>query len=171
MEIKFTIPGKPRGKQRPRVCRINGKTITYTPKQTTEYEKLVRASYTTVSKMFFDKNIPLEISIIALFSIPSGKLPKPSRTQNLLEGKSITSRAESLISGNSLQYSKEVASANCPTAMWLTKKPDSDNIIKIILDALSGVCYHDDAQICKVNFEKKYAGISETRITIKEIDL
>ena len=145
--------------------------MTYTPKQTTEYEKLVRASYTTVSKMFFDKNIPLEISIIALFSISSGKLPKPSRAQNLLEEKSITSRAEGLISGNSLQDSKEVASANCHIARWPTKKPDSDNIIKIILDALNGVCYYDDAQICKVNFEKKYAEISETRITIKGIDL
>ena len=171
MEIKFTIPGKPREKQRPRVCRINGKTITYTPKQTTEYEKWVRASYIGVSKMFFDKNIPPEISIIALFSISSGKLPKPSRAQNLLEEKSITSRAEGLISGNSLQDSKEVASANCPTARWPTKKPDSDNIIKIILDALNGVCYHDDSQICKIYFEKKYSEIPKVEITIKEIVL
>ncbi len=52
------------------MCVRFGKQITYTPKQTSEYEKLVRASYTAVSKMFFDKNIPLEISIVALFSIP-----------------------------------------------------------------------------------------------------
>ena len=78
---------------------------------------------------------------------------------------------ESLIVGNSLKDSKKTDFANCPTARWSTKRPDSDNIIKIILDALNGVCYHDNAQICKVNFEKKYAGISETRITIKEIDL
>ena len=145
--------------------------MTYTPRQTTEYEKLVRASYTAVSKMFFDKNIPLEISIIALFSIPRVKVPQPSRTQNLTGGKNKTSRVESLIAGDSLKGFKKTDYTNCTTAMWLTKKPDSDNIIKIILDALSGVCYHDDAQICKVNFEKKYAGISETRITIKEIDL
>lgn len=70
MEIKFTIPGPPKGKQRPRICRVNGRSVAYTPKQTTEYEKLVRASYTAVSKIFFDKNTPLEISIIALFSTP-----------------------------------------------------------------------------------------------------
>lgn len=52
-----------------------------------------------------------------------------------------------------------------------TKKPDSDNIIKIILDALNGVCYHDDAQIYSINFEKKYAEIPETKIIIKEIEL
>ena len=55
MEIKFIVPGNPRGKQRPRVCKIRGKTITYTPKQTIEYEKLVGASYTAVSKIFFEK--------------------------------------------------------------------------------------------------------------------
>ena len=45
MEIKFKILGKPRGKQRPRMCIRFGKQITYTPKQTSEYEKLVKASY------------------------------------------------------------------------------------------------------------------------------
>ena len=70
MEIKFTVPGQPKGKQRSRVCRIRGKTITYTPKQTIEYEKLVGASYTAVSRDFFEKSIPLEISILALFPIP-----------------------------------------------------------------------------------------------------
>ena len=43
MEVKFTVPGMPQGKQRPRVCRINGRSLTYTPKQTIEYERLVRA--------------------------------------------------------------------------------------------------------------------------------
>ena len=138
--MKFTIPGKPRGKQRPRICRINSRNVTYTPRQTTEYEKLVRASYTGVSKMFFDKNIPLEISIIALFSVPQ----------------SISKRLKnSMLKGDILP----------------TKKPDSDNIIKIILDALNGVCYHDDSQICKIYFEKKYSEIPKVEITIKEIVL
>lgn len=51
-----------------------------------------------------------------------------------------------------------------------TKKPDSDNIIKIILDALNGIAYHDDSQICSIHFEKKYAEIPVTKITIKEIN-
>lgn len=119
---------------------INNRKITYTPKQTTQYEKLVRASYTAVSKMFFEKDTPLIISIIALFSIP----------------KSVSKKLKnSMLKGDILP----------------TKKPDSDNIIKIILDALNGVCYHDDAQICSVHFEKKYAEIPVTKITIKEIDL
>ena len=67
MKIEFTVLESPKGKQRPRICRINSSNVTYTPKQTTEYENLVRASYTEVSKMFFDKSIPLEISIITIF--------------------------------------------------------------------------------------------------------
>lgn len=118
----------------------NSRKITYTPKQTTEYEKLVKASYTAVSKTFFNKNIPIIISIIALFSIP----------------KSVSKKLKnSMLKGDILP----------------TKKPDSDNIIKIILDALNGVCYHDDSQICKVNFEKRYAEIPEVKVIIKEINL
>lgn len=36
-----------------------------------------------------------------------------------------------------------------------TKKPDSDNIIKIILDGLNGVAYFDDCQVCDIIFAKK----------------
>lgn len=39
--IKFTIPGKPQGKGRPRVTR-NG---TYTPQKTKDYERLVQHSF------------------------------------------------------------------------------------------------------------------------------
>ena len=128
MEIKFKILGKPRGKQRPRMCVSFGKQVTYTPKQTSEYEKLVKASYMAVSKMFFKKGVPLEVSILAFFS---GK------------------------------YSD---------SDWVTKKPDSDNIIKIVLDGLNKVAYHDDAQICKLSFEKKYSEIPRVEVKIKSLE-
>ena len=121
--------------------------------------------------MFFEKNIPLEISIIALFSIPRGKLPQPIREQNSTEEKSTIARVQSSVARDKLKNSNKSSFANCPTARWTTKKPDSDNIIKIILDGLNGVCYHDDAQICRVIFEKKYAEIPETKITIMELKL
>lgn len=50
------------------------------------------------------------------------------------------------------------------------KKPDLDNIIKIILDGLNGVAYKDDAQVINIQATKVYAEepgvlvrISETR--------
>ena len=43
--IAFTVPGKPVGKQRPRFSRRGTAVRTYTPRQTAEYERLVKESY------------------------------------------------------------------------------------------------------------------------------
>ena len=51
-----------------------------------------------------------------------------------------------------------------------TKKPDLDNIIKIILDALNGVADHDDNQVCRGYFEKMYAENPEIKILIRNIE-
>lgn len=50
-----------------------------------------------------------------------------------------------------------------------TKKPDGDNIIKIILDALNDTAYFDDSQVCGINFVKKFGEIPQIIIEIKEI--
>ena len=38
-----------------------------------------------------------------------------------------------------------------------TKKPDADNVSKIILDALNGLAYHDDSQVVELTVKKKFA--------------
>ena len=55
--------------------------------------------------------------------------------------------------------------------LFPTKKPDADNIIKVILDALNGLAYRDDVQICRVYFEKMYAEIPETKVLIKNYEV
>ena len=37
-----------------------------------------------------------------------------------------------------------------------TKKPDVDNIIKVVLDGLNKTAYEDDKQVVKVSLEKIY---------------
>ena len=37
------------------------------------------------------------------------------------------------------------------------KKPDLDNLVKAIKDALKGICYKDDSQIVRIYAEKIYA--------------
>lgn len=37
-----------------------------------------------------------------------------------------------------------------------TKKPDADNIAKIILDSLNGIAFHDDSQVTSLEIEKYY---------------
>lgn len=47
-----------------------------------------------------------------------------------------------------------------------TKKPDTDNIAKAICDALNGVAYRDDSQICCLTVQKKYAELSAVSVRI-----
>lgn len=47
-----------------------------------------------------------------------------------------------------------------------TKKPDADNIIKIVLDALNGLAYNDDSQIVSVRVEKFYSYKPRVEIAI-----
>lgn len=37
-----------------------------------------------------------------------------------------------------------------------TVKPDADNVLKLVADALNGVMYKDDNQIVMMSFEKRY---------------
>lgn len=49
-----------------------------------------------------------------------------------------------------------------------TKKPDIDNIVKIVLDALNKFAYKDDSQITKLEVEKKYSKTPKTIVEIQE---
>ena len=48
-------------------------------------------------------------------------------------------------------------------------KPDCDNIIKIVLDALNGVAYYDDKQVVCVSCNKYYGEMGYLKITLKEL--
>ena len=41
--------------------------------------------------------------------------------------------------------------------LYHVKKPDLDNLVKAIKDALKGICYKDDSQIVRIYAEKIYA--------------
>lgn len=42
-----------------------------------------------------------------------------------------------------------------------TKKPDIDNIVKVILDGLNGVAYEDDALVVSVEADKRYFPVEQ----------
>lgn len=50
-----------------------------------------------------------------------------------------------------------------------TKKPDWDNIGKIISDALNGLAYHDDSQIVTATVEKWYSDNPRVEVEIQEM--
>jgi Holliday junction resolvase RusA-like endonuclease len=121
------------GKQRPR----HGKGFTYTPKETVNYETLVKQLYVQqcCSKMLDGQ---LEVKVKAYFSIPKSASKKAFA--NMQEGKERPA-----------------------------KKPDWDNIGKIITDALNKLAYNDDSQIVTAMVEKWYSTNPRVEVEISEV--
>ena len=123
------IPGDPVPKQRPRVTK---RGITYTPKKTADYERLIRECY---SGEYYEKDIPLKMIIRCYFRIPDS-WPKKKKEQ-ALENK-----------------------------IFVTKRPDIDNLAKIIQDALNGKAYYDDSQIVELSIKKEYSETPRAEVEI-----
>lgn len=51
-----------------------------------------------------------------------------------------------------------------------TKKPDVDNLVKAIKDALRGICYNDDSQIVDLHAHKEYHEQPGVTIQISKIN-
>jgi Holliday junction resolvase RusA-like endonuclease len=49
-----------------------------------------------------------------------------------------------------------------------TKKPDADNIAKCFLDAMNGVVYKDDSQVCTLHIKKVYGDIGMVEVMVQE---
>lgn len=113
--LVFEVPGKVRGKGRPRFMR-NGHT--YTDKNTVAYEKLIQASYLKRTSYISQKSV--RISMYICFA-PNRSDTKKNRIIKLLN------------------------------KLWPKKKPDVDNVIKVVLDALNKVAYADDTQVNEIH--------------------
>lgn len=48
-------------------------------------------------------------------------------------------------------------------------KPDLDNLLKAILDALNGLAWYDDAQIVSITMDKEYSEEPHIELTIRKI--
>jgi Holliday junction resolvase RusA-like endonuclease len=46
-------------------------------------------------------------------------------------------------------------------------KPDADNLAKFVMDALNGVYYKDDSQICALHVVKRYGDEASVRIELE----
>lgn len=135
--MKFTVTGEPKGKGRPRFIPNTGRAIT--PKDTANYETLVRMEYMAQCQGFkFPDDAMLDMRIMAYYSIPksASKKKKEQMKRQLLRP---------------------------------TKKPDMDNVVKIIADSLNQVAYRDDTQIVDCQCRKFYSENPRVEVTIKEV--
>lgn len=51
-----------------------------------------------------------------------------------------------------------------------TKRPDWDNVGKIITDALNGLAYQDDKQIVSCTVEKYYSSVPRVLVELEELE-
>lgn len=141
MKVKFTIPGEPQGKGRPRFSRQGNNVVTHTPDQTLVYENLVRTMYMKYARNYrFPDDVPLDVRVYAYYTIPKSISKK--KHQEMLDKK-----------------------------IRPMKKPDFDNIGKVICDSLNGVAYRDDAQVVDAQVRKFYSDEPRVVVTIQEASL
>lgn len=57
----------------------------------------------------------------------------------------------------------------CLGHIAMTKKPDADNVLKSIKDAMNEIVYKDDAQVVEVNVKKVYAEQAKAFICVKQL--
>ncbi len=111
----------------------------YTPKQTTTYEQQIIFDYYKQCG-----NVKFdENSQLELFVKAYYKIPKSA--------------------------SKKKRMAMLSEEIRPTKKPDGDNILKAVADALNGVCYKDDKSIVKMSIEKFYSDVPRIEVIVQEV--
>jgi len=135
-KLKFEIPGKIKGKQRPRF----GGGVVYTSKDTLNYENWIKHCFLQKkANPNLTKDVPVKIYINCYFDIPKSYTKK--KTLGCLDG-----------------------------SVRPTKKPDPDNILKIVCDALNKIAYDDDKQIIYAQIEKFYAKTEKLVVTIEYLE-
>lgn len=63
-------------------------------------------------------------------------------------------------------WSKKNRQAALDREAFPTKKPDADNIAKVVCDALNGLAYNDDKQIVDLLVMKRYASVGGPRVEV-----
>ncbi|MGN7167938.1 RusA family crossover junction endodeoxyribonuclease [Paenibacillus cellulositrophicus] len=68
-------------------------------------------------------------------------------------------------------FSKRKAAAAEAGEIRPTSKPDVDNYLKGVKDALKGVIWKDDSQVVEVFAQKRYSGRPRIEVKIKDLSL
>ena len=139
--IELTIPGTPFGKQRPKFTSRGKFGKAVTPEETVNYETLVKLLY---NEKYGELSFDTE------------------------EPLKMTIRAYMQIPSSKSNKQKKLMKKNI---LRPTKKPDWDNIGKIIGDALNAIAYPDDKQIVEAHIVKFFDENPRVEIEIEKIEV
>lgn len=138
MKVKFVVLGEPAGKGRPRFRKVGGFTKPYTPENTVSYENLIHMEYRRQCKDFKFER----------------DIPLDMRiTAYYSIPKSVSKKKRALMERFQIRP---------------MKKPDNDNIVKVVQDALNEVAFHDDVQVVDCQLRKFYSENPRLVVTIQE---
>jgi len=139
-EFTLTVLGEPVGQGRPRFSTRGGFVKAYDPKKSRDEKANIKALATQkVLDMHWD---------ILHKDIPA----------------ELTVRAYKSIPSSKPTWFKKAAKNKLISPV---SKPDGDNILKAVMDSLSGVVYADDKQIYKINYESCYDEQPRVEIEVK----
>lgn len=125
--VAFVIPGTPVGKGRPKFARRGNFVTAYTPEKTASYENLVKMA---AAKAMAGRQIIIGAVCVGIHLFVT---PPASWSQK---------KQREAISGAG--------------GVYPTSKPDVDNVIKGIFDAMNEIVWKDDKQVVDVVVSKRY---------------
>jgi Holliday junction resolvase RusA-like endonuclease len=137
MNVSFTVLGEPQGKGRPRFSTIAGHVSARTPKETVLYENLIRTEY---QRQVGSKRFE-DNEMLEMDVMAYYSIPASA--------------------------SKRKRDDMVTAFIRPTKKPDADNILKVVADSLNQIAYRDDAQIVSALVQKFYSEQPRLEVTIK----
>jgi len=133
--VIFEVPGVPVPKARARVTRAG---ITYTPRETLNYENLVRVCYQSAcpGRAPVPAGVPLALRLDAYFPLPA---TAPRLLRRHLEGGGL---------------------------LPMNSRPDLDNLVKTVLDALNRIAWADDGQVAEIT-ARKFRTVDAPRLVVR----
>lgn len=143
MKIAFTVNGRPKGKGRPRFVSADRPPIT--PKATREAEKAIGWEFNLARRMRaveIGQAIPIMTGTVALTIEAVFRVP--------------------------VSWPRALRVAALAGEVEYTGKPDRDNIEKLVMDALDGVAWVDDAQVNRGDLVRRYGEPERIEITVEE---
>lgn len=135
--IEFTVAGEPVAQGRPRFSTRGNFVKAYDPAKSKDYKAYVKLVAAAAMKERSLKPLDGAIAVSVRAYVSVPKSKSKKFRENALKG------------------------LERPT-----KKPDCDNIAKILLDAMTGIAYEDDKQIVKLSVEKYYDEVPRVEVAI-----
>lgn len=140
MKISFVVPGEPQALKRHRTFRRGANIGSYDPSKGDKADFLAKALAARPASPI--DGVPIDLKVTAIFSRPKSHY------------------------GTGKNSKKLKAYAD----VYHTKKPDADNVLKFVKDALNGVFWRDDCLVARATITKLYAQDPQVLVSVETID-